>query len=143
MDDGYGDVAYIGFRFVYAAATAAGSGIYSTTGAGGVIYKKKKQFGSIISFLLLSTTQLLFYLGKKNLLGPCWNSIDVVAVVIAVVYALTDTLIKNHVIEFYTVVLVVAVWHWIVIMHLAIHLVASPIDQLRRNMSMPVQCPNN
>lgn len=39
MDDGYGDVAYIGFRFVYAAATAAGSGIYSTTGAGGVIYK--------------------------------------------------------------------------------------------------------
>lgn len=40
VDDGYGDAAYIGFRFVYAAATAAGSGIYSTTGAGGVIYNE-------------------------------------------------------------------------------------------------------
>lgn len=41
-DDGYGDVAYIGFKFVYAAATAtAGSGKYSTTGAGGVNYEKK------------------------------------------------------------------------------------------------------
>lgn len=43
-DDGYGDVAYIGFKFVYAAATAAaGSGIYSTTGAGGVNCEKKYQ----------------------------------------------------------------------------------------------------
>jgi len=33
----YGDVEYIGFKFVYAAATATvGSGIYSTTGFGGV-----------------------------------------------------------------------------------------------------------
>lgn len=55
VDDGYGDAAYIGFRFVYAAATAAGSGIYSTTGAGGVIlkYKISKQlFDSLYSNLM-------------------------------------------------------------------------------------------
>lgn len=33
----YGEAVYIGFKFEYAAATAAaGSGMYSTTGAGGV-----------------------------------------------------------------------------------------------------------
>lgn len=36
----YGEAEYIGFKLEYAAATAAaGSAIYSTTGAGGVTYK--------------------------------------------------------------------------------------------------------
>lgn len=41
-DDGYGDAVYMGFRFVYAAATATlGSEMYST-GAGDVTLKLRK-----------------------------------------------------------------------------------------------------
>lgn len=61
MDDGYGDVAYIGFRFVYAPATAAGSGIYSTTGAGGVIYNKKK---SRMSIAIVTLDDMNFFRSK-------------------------------------------------------------------------------
>lgn len=52
----------------------------------------------------------MFCIRNRNLLGPYWNSIDVVAVVgIAAVCALIDMLIENHVIEFCSGVLVAVV----------------------------------
>lgn len=80
----------------------------------------------------------------EQLLGPCSNSIDVVAVAIAVVYVLIDMSIGNHVVEFYTVSSVVVVWRYsFEIMNLAIHLAALPVDLLRRSMLMPIPYPNS